>query len=409
MVAGAVAGQLAARRLPNGAVSWIAAGAGFVVATVALADGAALVAGGRHLPRWLASLTGLGLVGWALADILDTGPPSPTSVLGRLALWPLHVDLWALVPVAVAAALVVLGLRGLRGLSVEALERRSSLVGQIRFAATLQDLRTVLVLRRQLAQELPRSRPWVRVGRGRRLPVWTRGWRGVMRWPAARLVRILVLACVAGFALRGVWDGTTPLLVVAGLAVFLAGLDAVESLAQEIDHPGRRDALPIEAGVIHLRHVPVAAVTCLAVVALAAVAGVLAGPSTTAVSVAAVSLAPAALGAAAGGVASVVMGAPEQTDTAMMLPPELTGMRVVVRTVWPPLLATLGVAPVLGARVAADHGVAPIRGAAIAAAPMAVVFAFVCAWVRFRDQAKAWWRAQLEALSPSKRPDATRG
>ena len=35
-------------------------------------------------------------------------------------------------------------------MSPEAAERRSSLVGQIRFAATLQDVRTVIVLRRQL-------------------------------------------------------------------------------------------------------------------------------------------------------------------------------------------------------------------------------------------------------------------
>src|SRR4051794_41361499 len=36
---------------------------------------------------------------------------------------------------------------------------RTELVGQLRFAVTLQDLRTVLVLRRQLAQERPRARP----------------------------------------------------------------------------------------------------------------------------------------------------------------------------------------------------------------------------------------------------------
>ena len=67
----------------------------------------------------------------------------------------------ALVPVALVAALLVVGFLGLAGLSLEAAERRTSLVGQLKFAVTLQDLRTVLVLRRQLAMELPRSRPWI--------------------------------------------------------------------------------------------------------------------------------------------------------------------------------------------------------------------------------------------------------
>ena len=53
-------------------------------------------------------------------------------------------------------------MRLVAGSSLEAAERRTELVGQLRFAVTLQDLRTVLVLRRQLAQERPRSRPWIR-------------------------------------------------------------------------------------------------------------------------------------------------------------------------------------------------------------------------------------------------------
>ena len=43
------------------------------------------------------------------------------------------------------------------------------------------------------------------------------------------------------------WAGTTPLVVLAGLALFVAGLDTVEPLAQEVDHPSRRDASPLDA------------------------------------------------------------------------------------------------------------------------------------------------------------------
>ena len=144
-------------------------------------------------------------------------------------------------------------------------------MGQLRFAATLHDLRTVIVLRRQLAMELPRLRPWVRLqvrGTGH-LPVFVRGLRGVLRFPAARAARLLLLGAVAGLCLRGMWAGTTPLVVLAGLALFVAGLDTVEPLAQEVDHPSRRDASPLEPAAIHLRHIPVGVLGQLVVAAVA--------------------------------------------------------------------------------------------------------------------------------------------
>ena len=143
------------------------------------------------------------------------------------------------------------------GTSLEAAERRTALVGQLRFAVTLQDLRTVLVLRRQLAQERPRSRPWIRgTTRPARWPIVRRGVRSVLRWPASRVVRVVGLSIAAGFALRGVWAGTTPLVVAAGLALWVAALDAVEPLGQEVDHPGRTDGFPIERGRLHVGHLP---------------------------------------------------------------------------------------------------------------------------------------------------------
>ena len=98
----------------------------------------------------------------------------------------------------------------------------------------------MLVLRRQLAVELPGT-PVVSHGGG---PVAAlRGVQGLEGCFAgrSRLVRLLLAAVVAGFALRGVWGGTTPLIVLAGLALWVAALDALEPMAQETDHPGRRD------------------------------------------------------------------------------------------------------------------------------------------------------------------------
>src|SRR4029453_5278654 len=79
------------------------------------------------------------------------------------------------------------GLRRLGSLSLEAAERRTGLVGQLRFAVTVQDLRTVIVLRRQLAQDRPRNRPWLALPGRNRFVVWRRGWHGLLRFPVARL------------------------------------------------------------------------------------------------------------------------------------------------------------------------------------------------------------------------------
>ena len=76
--------------------------------------------------------------------------------------WPLEPDWLAIVGVVLAVVLVVAracaGCRAPRSRPPSAAPRWS---GQMRFAVTLQDLRTVLVLRRQLSQEHPRSTPWI--------------------------------------------------------------------------------------------------------------------------------------------------------------------------------------------------------------------------------------------------------
>ena len=131
--------------------------------------------------------------------------------------------------------------------SLEDAERRSTLVGQLRFAATLQDLRTVVLLRRQLALELPRKRPVDPAARARHRP-------------AAGLRARACGACCAGR--RRASPGSCLLAVVAGArAARRCGRaprrsscspgwpcsspasTAVEPLAQEVDHPSRRDAV----------------------------------------------------------------------------------------------------------------------------------------------------------------------
>jgi hypothetical protein len=75
-------------------------------------------------------------------------------------------------------------------------------------------------------------------------------------------------------------------------------------------------------------------------------------------------------------------------------PPEAAGIRFVYRTAWPPAIAVLGAASVLAAR---EQGA---EGALAAAGGLCVLLAGVTAWVRFRDDAKAWFATQMEASRP---------
>ncbi|MEZ5181260.1 MAG: hypothetical protein R2702_05225 [Acidimicrobiales bacterium] len=402
---GAVAGQLALRRLPGNPLEWLLVGAAFGVTVVGLGFGCALLASGLKLPGWAASLVGGLLLAWAAGDIVGSLPASPTSFVGALAVWPVHVDpLGALGPVLAGIAVLV-GMRFVDGTSLEAAERRTALVGQMRFAVTLQDLRTVLVLRRQLAQEKPRSRPWIpAIRRHPRWPVLHRGVRSVARWPISRIVRVVLMAVIAGLSLRGVWHGTTPLVILAGIAMWVAALDAAEPLGQEIDHPGRTDQFPIERGVVFVRHLPITLLVSIATGLLAA--AVAAAPFGDGVGWGPALVTGVALGmlAACGAVVSVVQGAPDPVDTLSMVTPEIAGTRTVYRTAFPPALAVAGTLPLIAAR-ASVRGIQdppPVPAAVNVTMVLTGVAVLVGGWVRFRDDIHGFMAEAAENMSPTK-------
>lgn len=401
--AGAAAGLLALRRMPGNPAEWLAVGAVFGATVASLGFGSALSTSGLGLPRWAATATGLGLMVWAVGDVAGRLPTSPAALVGRLAVWPLRTDPLGLVGPLAALALVGAGIATVAGISLEAAERRTALVGQLRFAVTLQDLRTVLVLRRQLAQERPRSKPWIRgSARPARWPIVRRGVRSVMRWPATRLVRVGMAAIVAGVALRGVWAGTTPLVVVAGLALWVAGLDAVEPLGQEVDHPGRTDSFPITRGRLHAGLLPVVFGVSLLVGLVATATAVLPVGSPIPVAPAVVVGLGVGLLAGCGAVVSTVQGAPSAVDVLSMSTPEIAGMRTVVRTAWPPGMAVAAGLPLVMARSADLDGRSMSTALAVAAVVPAVVAALVAGWVYFHDEIHEWIAKAMEDASPSK-------
>lgn len=417
--AGAVGGLLAFRRLGHSAVAWIAVDAVVAGAVALAALGAAMVVSGLRLGRWAGSGIAAAIVVWSGLDLYEHARTSPLTWLGRLSLAPLGFHPLDCVGLVVAVAVAAAGVVVIGGASIEAAERRATMVGQIRFAATLRDLRTVIVLRRQLAQELPRQRPWFhlprsvprrwlgsdpaqRSGRARTRywPGWRRGWHGILRFPAIRLIRLGLLGAIGGAALVGVWDGTTALIVVAALASYVAGLDAAEPLAQEIDHPDRRDEYPLPAGVVLLRQIG-APIVLMVLVGLVGVgtATAITGGNGLAWRVGLALVLPASLAGLAGATISVVQGPPPLFSTTdSLMPPEAASARAMFRMLWPPVVATIGVVPILLARHASRlHGPGTVEARALTGATalvpvVALLVIFVGVWVRYRENIKVWWR-----------------
>ena len=388
-IVGGLAGSLVDQRLDGPAAPWVFSGAVTGATVAAGALGAALVAGGRRVPGRLLSAIAWLLVAWSVAAVATADvPASPLSLVGDLFVWPEVATPIAVVSVVIAVLLVVVGAAGIGGLSIESAMRRTALVGQLRFAVTQQDVRAVVLLRRQLASEHHRRRSWLpRLPRGLadRAPVLARDLASVGRWPLRRVVRVLAAALVVAFAARGVWAGTTPLLLVAGGAAYVLGLDALEPLAQEIDRPTIADSLPVLRGRLALQHLvqPVIVTAVAGVIAAAVAVGV--APSAIGWQVAAVTLLVAVPTAVAGAAITVVSDQAVDAPDAGLAQPEVAGPRLLIRLVWPPLVAVLGFVPLLVARAAADAGRPPAVPELVVAVPFLLLAAAVAGWVRFRD------------------------
>ncbi len=394
LIIGAGLATVASHRLGGGGVpSWAPVGAAVGAVTGATAAGLGLVCSGRRIRPWLGLLLAVAVLAWSGVDVLLGRVTSPMGLLGQFALTPLTFRPGSIGVAPVVVAVAVLGVMGIGGMSLEQAERRATLASQIRFALTLQDLRTVVLLRRQLTQEQSRPRPWVRLSplaAGRRI-VWRRDVRGLTRWPTVRLLRLVALGAIAGAAAVGTFAGTTPLIIIGALALFLAGLEALEPLAQDIDHPDLPASTPTVPGELRLAHAPVPFVVMLGVAVtgwLTALVMAAAGVFSVhlAVTVGPALVVPAALLGLVGAAASVVMEPPAAGGD--FLPAEIAGVKLVLRAVWSPALVVVGLTPILVARSAYHrHGHATAGGAALSGAILPLMVGVLgMGWLRFREE-----------------------
>ena len=386
---GALSGELLSQRLPGSSVAWLASGALFGLTTAVLGLGAAMLTASRRLRRPIPELLAVALLAWSVADLFGVTPTAPLTHLGRILFWPIHFEAWPLGGVAATVAITVAGVALVGGLSVEAARRRTQLVGQLRFAVTQQDLRSVLLLRRQLAAERPRNRSLIRhlpQAMGRRLPVFTRDLQSLLRWPTVRIVRVVVLLVGAALALRATYAGTTPLILVAGILTFVAALDATEPLAQEVDHPTLLASYPKPAGTVLVQHLAAPVLLMLFVGAIALGVAYAVDPNPDVLTIGVITLISGSAAAVAGASVSVVSEVVlNQAETAVFSP-EVAGPSVVIRTLWPPAIAMIGLLPVLLAQRAMRAG-HDITGPAVTMAVFALSLSgLVFLWVRYRAE-----------------------
>ena len=411
-LAGAVAGQLLSRRVDTGSfLTFAIAGAVYGACVGSLFISGALLAHGLKITRPIVTAIGTILLAWqawVLTQSLAVGV-GPFDSLGSIVLAEPVINFQRIITVLVVGAFAAWGVMLSSRLSLEALARRSSLVAQLHFAVTLQDLRTVVLLRRQLSQEHMRQKPWFRLRRRRWVPVVVRrGAHSLAHFPLRRIGRMAILIISATACQVTVFRGTTPAVIASGLLLFIFGLDIIEPLSQEVDQPDRTDSLPVHRGLLMTQHLIAPLLALIPFVLIGMATAYVFEPHPATLAMAALVGVPAALAGVAGAAINAVKGAPDPVGGAfegLAMPPEMSGMTTMLRAVFPPLITIVGSVPIVAAKVARDNGQNVFAATTRASIGACIMVGFVVSWVHQRDAIHKWWR---ELLANSKTQTANR-
>jgi len=414
-IAGGTANQLLGRRITSAGTSlalWALYGAIAGALLASLFVVAALLIHALAIPRWATTSIGVCILAWQGAVTFTASSiAGPFDFIGSISRWWLHgVQVQDIVAIAVVLLITAVAVSLTGRLSLEALSRRSSLVSQLKFAVTLQDIRTVVLLRRHLSQEHMRVKPWVKVpSLLRRDIVVGRGFRSIAHFPLRRIIRMKLLTMSAAGALVLAYRGTTPAIVVAGLLLFVVGLDAVEPLSQEVDQPDRTDALPVERGLLMTKHLIVPAVVTLPFLFAGVFVAVVLEPTVSTVGYAFLLGIPALLGGVAGASINAVKGAPDPVggaNEALALPPEMSGIGNVIRAAWPPAVAIVSCAPVLALRLSVENNSQVFGNTLRATLGVFMFLTLIAGWVRQRDAIHKWFRNAQQQSKASTRTES---
>lgn len=347
---GTAIGLAVGPRMGGSYAAWILSCIAAGIATALGAWGLAAVASGRRWSLLVATGLGVVLIAWSIFDIATHLTTSPGSAVAAIGFLPAHRSAAAAVGVVGVLAVVLIAFTGLGGVALESAQRRAALVGQLRFAATVQDMRAILVLQRQLAAVPLRSTPYLRLraprpGAMRRVG-WHRSWRSILRFPPSRVLRHVALALLIGASCVAIVHGTAALVFVAGVLAWLLGNDVIEPFAQELDHPDIGRGVPQVRGrlLFHLLWAPAVYLAGLGVLGIITAVVLRPGSGTLEIALA---ITPLAVGCALTAAAlTVMLGSVATSRLQSVGLPELQGLLLIARQGGPPLLATLGMAPI---------------------------------------------------------------
>jgi hypothetical protein len=186
-----------------------------------------------------------------------------------------------------------------------------------------------------------------------------------------------------------VWSGTTPLVLVAGVAAFVAALDAIEPMAQDLDHPTRLFSFPRARGWVLVHHLAAPTIAMIGVGLVAVATAFVVDPHRQVLTYGLAVLIPAAAASVAGAAVSVVSEPILDASTEAMIPPEVAGPRALFRAAWPPALATFGMLPLVAAHRAETVGHPAEAALSSASTAVLVLTVVVFGWVRFREEIHA--------------------
>ncbi len=359
---GGLALATAATRLGVEPVWFLASGAAAGAAIGAIHFGAALIANAAELDPPVATALAVAVVGLATANFAFASMWNPFASIGAVALWPLQeaAAVPALLAVVVPVGVLVTGMKALKRVNVEAALARSSAAATVLAGVGLHDLRALMVAAHSRPDEQFRANPWTAAPPPSTWAAWRRSWRGLLRMPTTRLVRVAGCGAIMGLSAAASW--TVPPAAVFGVAAaYLAGLEMVEPIAQMIDRPTARTGYPRAPASIYRAMLPASTAAMAAVFALAALTAFVAGAAEPALLLLAAAV-PGGFAATSSAVYVLARGRPDERVFARFVT-DTTGAAL--------YLYHLGPAVAAGSAVVAIALVA--RGASIGAAGLTPV------------------------------------
>lgn len=385
---GGLAGAVAHRALSAGTLRLVVEGALIAIALALVLFGSGYIASGIRLNKWIANLVGLIVLAWSAYGILNRSSAFPGAWVGDLFFRQSNVSgtaIWALVVLAIFAV----GLYLVAGLSLEMLEKRARLVGTLRFAATTRDIRTVILLRRQLSGEKPRSGRTILsnapIGSGLGGAVLKRALASLLRWPIERSIRFIVLAVVAGLSSRLLWSGSYLPLAIATVALFVAATDLLEPLSQLADRPEAVSGIGVKISKIESRLLLVPFVGMIVFVLLGTLSTAFFGGFTLALHIGLISAIPLAAASTTG--AAVAILRKQGSAVATVLMPEVTAITSVIVEIIPFVIVGSGFVAMVDAFNLHVYNTVLVDTTAISAASFSLLVPLMAwTWIRRRNE-----------------------